>query len=58
MYTVKDWANNIITDEEFKTFDDASEHLDRLIDKLYGKDLSDEQYDIERGEYSIDEINN
>ncbi len=65
-YIIKDWVGNVcLNGETFKSFDSASEKLDRLCDGLVIDEhplldmLSDEfgnLHDIERGEYVIEEL--
>lgn len=55
-YKVIDWAGNEVGSPIFNYFDDASDWLSELIDRVYGKNLSDDDYDLQRGEYEIVEV--
>ena len=52
---IYDWAGNGVCNKVFDYFDDASDELDRMIDRCYGE-LSDDEYDTQRGEYQIIEV--
>ena len=54
-YKVLDWAGNEVGSPIFNHFDDASDWLDELINKVYG-DLSDDDYDLQRQEYVIHDV--
>ena len=56
IYRVFDWANNEINSPVFSDFDDACDWLNRHIEKLYGKDLSDDRWDEEIGEFNIVDV--
>jgi len=55
-WKVYDWANNDVGSPEFDHFDDASDWISETIDRVYGTDLSDDEYDEQRGEYVIHDV--
>lgn len=55
-WKVYDWAGNDVGSPEFDYFDDASDWISETIDKVYGLNLTDDEYDQQRDEYQITDV--
>ena len=54
-WQVFDWYGNDVGSPVFDYFDNASDWISETIDRVYGN-LTDSEYDEQRGEYQIIEV--